>query len=140
MSILSVLSTLLAVLWQCLTWFLLKVIRWNVPHHQTTDLSLSDSPCPSQVELYHAYPELFSDILDVELGSSQYISPTHSQRLRAQARREGALMVKFFNKSREAFARNDKKLAKELSLKGHAHRETMTRLNKEASAKIFQGV
>jgi hypothetical protein len=139
MTILSVLLTLLAVLWQCLTWFLLKVISWNESHNQTTDsYSLSDSPCPSQAELYYAYPELFANPLDEEVNG--YISPTHSQRLRATAQREGDLMVKFFTKSREAFARNDKKLARELSLKGHAHREKMTRLNKEASAKIFQGV
>jgi hypothetical protein len=49
-------------------------------------------------------------------------------------------MAECFRQSRDAFARNEKKLAKDLSLMGQAHKENMVRLNKEASAKVFQGM
>ncbi|OAX31086.1 hypothetical protein K503DRAFT_671266, partial [Rhizopogon vinicolor AM-OR11-026] len=44
--------------------------------------------------------------------------------LRFKARREGGRMVVYFHQSREAFIGNDKRLAKEFSLKGEAHKET----------------
>ncbi|OAX33263.1 hypothetical protein K503DRAFT_536535 [Rhizopogon vinicolor AM-OR11-026] len=47
-------------------------------------------------------------------------------------------MAKCFDESKAAFTRNEKGLAKELSLTGLAHKADMVRLNKEASAKIFQ--
>ena len=60
--------------------------------------------------------------------------------LRLKARREGDRMAKCFDESKAAFTRNEKGLAKELSLTGLAHKADMVRLNKEASAKIFQGM
>jgi hypothetical protein len=69
------------------------------------------------------------------------VSDSHGdhESLRSKARREGDRMAECFNQSREAFGRNERGLAKELSLKGQSHKENMVRLNKEASAKIFQG-
>jgi hypothetical protein len=61
------------------------------------------------------------------------------QSLRLKARNLGDLMEECFKKSREAFARNERRLAKELSLEGEAHKYNMVRLDKEASTKIFQG-
>ena len=59
--------------------------------------------------------------------------------LRLKARREGDRMAECFQQSKEAFASNQKRLAKELSIMGRAHKENMVRLNEEASAKIFEG-
>ena len=59
--------------------------------------------------------------------------------LRLKARREGDRMAECFQQSKEAFASNQKRLAKELSIMGRAHKENMVRLDKEASAKIFEG-
>ncbi|KAJ8597237.1 DUF1771-domain-containing protein [Rhizopogon salebrosus TDB-379] len=64
--------------------------------------------------------------------------PEVPESIRTRARHEGDRMADCFRRSQEAFARNEKGLAKELSLEGKAHRENMERLNKEASAKIFQ--
>ncbi|KAG1870125.1 hypothetical protein DFJ58DRAFT_40716 [Suillus subalutaceus] len=47
-------------------------------------------------------------------------------------------MGECFKQSREAFARNEGALAKQLSLKGEAHKANMARLDKAASTKIFQ--
>ncbi|KAG2148596.1 hypothetical protein BD769DRAFT_576855 [Suillus cothurnatus] len=58
--------------------------------------------------------------------------------LRLKARNEGSRMEECFKQSREAFARNEKALAKQLSLKGEAHKANMVRLDKEASTKIFR--
>ena len=60
--------------------------------------------------------------------------------LRFKARREGDKMAEYFSESKQAFSHNKKRLAKELSLMGQAHKENMVRLDKEASAKIFQGM
>ncbi|OAX33266.1 hypothetical protein K503DRAFT_536712 [Rhizopogon vinicolor AM-OR11-026] len=49
-------------------------------------------------------------------------------------------MSECFPQSKATFARNEKGLAKELSLKGLAHKANMALLDKEASAKIFQGM
>jgi len=49
-------------------------------------------------------------------------------------------MAEYFSESKQAFDRNEKRRAKELSLMGQAHKENMVRLDKEASAKIFQGM
>jgi len=66
------------------------------------------------------------------------VAPDSHEDLRIRARHEGAQMAEYFRQSQEAFARNEKRLAKELSLEGQVHKENMVRLNKEASAKIFQ--
>jgi hypothetical protein len=66
--------------------------------------------------------------------------PEVPESIRTRARHEGDRMADCFRRSQEAFARNEKGLAKELSVEGKAHRENMERLNKEASAKIFQGM
>ncbi|KAG1752990.1 hypothetical protein EDB19DRAFT_2035542 [Suillus lakei] len=58
--------------------------------------------------------------------------------LRLKARNEGGRMEECFKQSREAFARNERGLAKQLSLRGGAHKDNMVRLDKEASTKIFQ--
>jgi DNA-nicking Smr family endonuclease len=58
--------------------------------------------------------------------------------LRLKARNEGSRMEECFKLSREAFARNERALAKQLSLKGEAHKANMVRLDKEASTKIFR--
>lgn len=47
-------------------------------------------------------------------------------------------MGECFKQSREAFARNEGALAKQLSLKGTVHKANMVRLDKAASTKIFQ--
>ncbi|KAG0706029.1 hypothetical protein DFH29DRAFT_200029 [Suillus ampliporus] len=47
-------------------------------------------------------------------------------------------MEECFKQSREAFALNERKLAKQLSLRGEAYKDNMVRLDKEASTKIFQ--
>lgn len=60
--------------------------------------------------------------------------------LRLKARNEGSRMEECFKLSREAFARNERALAKQLSLKGEAHKANMVRLDKEASTKIFRGM
>jgi len=62
------------------------------------------------------------------------------QSLRLQARREGDLMSDFFQQATEAFNRNEKRIAHELSLEGQAHKANMVLLDKEASAKIFEGM
>jgi hypothetical protein len=59
--------------------------------------------------------------------------------LRLKARRERDRMAECFHQSKEAFTSNQKRLAKELSIMGRAHKENMVRLNEEASAKIFEG-
>ncbi|KIK47133.1 hypothetical protein CY34DRAFT_293087 [Suillus luteus UH-Slu-Lm8-n1] len=59
--------------------------------------------------------------------------------LRLKARHEGDRMKESFKQSREAFARNERGLAKQLSLRGEAYKDNMVRLNREASTKIFQG-
>ncbi|OAX33267.1 DUF1771-domain-containing protein [Rhizopogon vinicolor AM-OR11-026] len=66
--------------------------------------------------------------------------PSHEdpKSLRSKARCEGDQMAECFNQSQAAFVGNDKSLTKELSLKGQVHKENMMRLDKEASAKIFQ--
>ncbi|KAG1813740.1 hypothetical protein EV424DRAFT_1416256 [Suillus variegatus] len=48
-------------------------------------------------------------------------------------------MGKYFKERNEAKARNDQQRIKELTQKGEAHRANMMLLDKEASAKIFQG-
>ncbi|KAG0692226.1 hypothetical protein DFH29DRAFT_817924, partial [Suillus ampliporus] len=58
--------------------------------------------------------------------------------LRLKARNEGDRMEECFKQSKEAFTRNERKLAKQLSLRGGAHKDNMMRLDKEASTKIFQ--
>ncbi|KAG2150394.1 hypothetical protein DEU56DRAFT_850881 [Suillus clintonianus] len=58
--------------------------------------------------------------------------------LRLKARNEGEQMDKCFKESKEARAGNDRQRAGQLSQKGGAHKENMERLDKEASAKIFQ--
>ncbi|KAG1885144.1 hypothetical protein F4604DRAFT_153365 [Suillus subluteus] len=58
--------------------------------------------------------------------------------LRLKARIEGSRMEECFKQSREAFARNERGLAKQLSLRGEAYKANMVRLDKEASTKIFQ--
>ncbi|KAG1816052.1 uncharacterized protein BJ212DRAFT_1356152 [Suillus subaureus] len=58
--------------------------------------------------------------------------------LRLKARSEGSRMEECFKQSREAFARNERALAKQLSLRGEAYKANMVRLDKEASTKIFQ--
>lgn len=62
------------------------------------------------------------------------------EHLRLRARLEGDQMSECFQQAAKAFDRNEKKLANELSLKGQAHKANMMRLDKEASAKIFQGM
>ncbi|KAG1751600.1 uncharacterized protein EDB91DRAFT_615110 [Suillus paluster] len=47
-------------------------------------------------------------------------------------------MGEYFKQSKEAFTRNERRLAKQLSLMGEAHKDNMVRLDKEASTKIFQ--
>jgi DNA-nicking Smr family endonuclease len=59
--------------------------------------------------------------------------------LRLKARHEADRMKESFKQSREAFARNERGLAKQLSLRGEAYKDNMVRLNREASTKIFQG-
>ncbi|KAG2750763.1 hypothetical protein P692DRAFT_20801486 [Suillus brevipes Sb2] len=58
--------------------------------------------------------------------------------LRLKARHEADRMKESFKQSREAFARNERGLAKQLSLRGEAYKDNMVRLNREASTKIFQ--
>lgn len=58
--------------------------------------------------------------------------------LRLKARNEGDRMEKCFKESREAFARDERGLAKQLSLRGEAYKDNMARLDREASIKIFQ--
>ncbi|KAG1760494.1 hypothetical protein EDD22DRAFT_954869 [Suillus occidentalis] len=58
--------------------------------------------------------------------------------LRLKARHEADRMKESFKQSREAFARNERGLAKQLSLRGEAYKDNMMRLNREASTKIFQ--
>lgn len=58
--------------------------------------------------------------------------------LRDKARIEGDRMKGCFKQSREAFARNERGLAKQLSLKGEAYKANMLRLDKEASMKIYE--
>ncbi|KAG2146396.1 uncharacterized protein EDB93DRAFT_473631 [Suillus bovinus] len=58
--------------------------------------------------------------------------------LRDKARIEGDRMRECLNKSREAFANNDGRLAKELSLKRKAYKKNMMCLNEAASARIFE--
>jgi len=60
--------------------------------------------------------------------------------LRSKARNEGDRMTECFKQSREAFARKEGKRAKDLSLKGEAHKENRACLDKAASAKIFHGM
>ncbi|KAG1818705.1 uncharacterized protein BJ212DRAFT_1268774, partial [Suillus subaureus] len=60
--------------------------------------------------------------------------------LRLRARNERNRMEECFNQSREAYARNEVRLAKQLSQGGEAHKDNMERLDKEASTKIFQGM
>lgn len=59
--------------------------------------------------------------------------------LRLKAVQEGNRMGKYFKERNEAKARNDQQRIKELTQKGEAHRANMMLLDKEASAKIFQG-
>ena len=59
--------------------------------------------------------------------------------LRLKARREGERMAECFQQRKEALASNQKRRAKELSIMGQAHKENMVRLDKKASAKIFEG-
>jgi hypothetical protein len=59
--------------------------------------------------------------------------------LRLKATQEGDRMGKCFKERNEARARNEHQRAKELTQRGEAHKENMTLLDKEASAKIFQG-
>ncbi|KAG1816054.1 uncharacterized protein BJ212DRAFT_208369 [Suillus subaureus] len=47
-------------------------------------------------------------------------------------------MEEHFKQSQEAFARDERALAKQLSLKGQEHKANMVRLDKVASTKIFQ--
>ncbi|OAX33894.1 DUF1771-domain-containing protein [Rhizopogon vinicolor AM-OR11-026] len=75
-----------------------------------------------------------------EVGVVPLVIDPHEdhESLRFRARSEGNLMSEYFQQATNAFARNEKGLAKELSLKGQMHKANMVRLNKEASAKIFQ--
>ncbi|KZT26762.1 DUF1771-domain-containing protein [Neolentinus lepideus HHB14362 ss-1] len=61
----------------------------------------------------------------------------HYVSLRDRAREEGAQMAKCFEESKAAYARGDRALAKELSVKGHGHEAEMERLNAQASEWIF---
>lgn len=59
--------------------------------------------------------------------------------LRLKATQEGDRMGKCFKERNEARARNEHQRAKELTQRGEVHKANMTLLDKEASAKIFQG-
>jgi hypothetical protein len=59
--------------------------------------------------------------------------------LRLKATQEGDRMGKCFKERNEAKARNEHQRAKELTHRGEAHRVNKMLLDKEASAKIFQG-
>ncbi|KAG0696970.1 hypothetical protein DFH29DRAFT_1004161 [Suillus ampliporus] len=62
----------------------------------------------------------------------------HYTSLRAKANQEGDARARCFQQSREAYARRERALAKELSEKGKQHEHTMEALNAEASAWIFR--
>jgi len=49
-------------------------------------------------------------------------------------------MARCFKQSHEAYGRNERALAKELSEKGKQHERNMEALNAEASAWIFRGI
>ncbi|KAG9316646.1 hypothetical protein JVU11DRAFT_2700 [Chiua virens] len=59
--------------------------------------------------------------------------------LRAKAKQEGDLMSKCYEKSKAAYDRHDRALAKTLSDKGKYHKGKMEDLNAKASAIVFKG-
>ncbi|KZP17983.1 DUF1771-domain-containing protein, partial [Athelia psychrophila] len=61
----------------------------------------------------------------------------HYTGLRAQANTEGDAMARAYEQSHEAYARGDGAGAKQLSNEGHAHKDKMESLNKQASDWIF---
>jgi Domain of unknown function (DUF1771) len=60
--------------------------------------------------------------------------------LRSQAREEGEQMARLFQQSREAYARGDGGLAKQLSLEGKEHQRKMDELDRQASDWIYLGM
>ncbi|KAG2146397.1 uncharacterized protein EDB93DRAFT_473684 [Suillus bovinus] len=85
-------------------------------------------------------PELLTSAPEIAVTPVVIDPYEDADSLRHKARIEGDRMGECFKQSREAFIRNERRLAKELSLKGEAHKDNMTRLNKAASTKIFEGM
>ncbi|KAG2038133.1 hypothetical protein BDR03DRAFT_1091372 [Suillus americanus] len=83
-------------------------------------------------------PELATRAPEVDVTPVVIDPNEDTDSLRLKARNEGNLMEECFNQSREAYARNERRLAKQLSLRGEAYKVNMELLDKEASTKIFQ--
>ncbi|KAJ8591163.1 DUF1771-domain-containing protein [Rhizopogon salebrosus TDB-379] len=105
--------------------------------HPTRTASLAPRDAPVAKPVQYTQPVT---IIAPEVAVAPLVidPPEDHESLRFKARREGDRMSECFSQSQEAYVRGEKRLAKELSLSGEAHKENMVRLHKEASAKIFQ--